>query len=440
MESRPRLGGRASSFEDGQTGDVIDNCQHVSMKCCTAFQSFASLVGIEDQLRTEKTLYFVDRQQRVTRFEASSLPAPLHLAPAFARLPYLTWPDRLRLSRGLRHLARMDPRSDPEADLNFRDWLQKHGQTEVLINRVWHTVLVSALSEDLERIETRYARKVFVDGFLANRTAWEVQVPSAALDQLYGPPIVRFLKNHGATVRMREGVRCLTGSESTIRSAELRSGESIRADDFILAVPWNRVSELVPDAVAESSAIRRLSEIQAAPISSIHLWFEEPITNLPHAVFVDGISHWLFSRETDRDATTSTTSQGHYYQVVISASRKANEDSRDQLIAEVVTELHHYFPESRDVKLLKSRMVTEHKAVFSVVPGIDDLRPAQQTSVPNLQLAGDWTQTGWPATMEGAVRSGFLAAENILRRHGIERQLVPNDLPVALLSKWLYRL
>ena len=440
LESRPRLGGRASSFEDGQTGEVIDNCQHVAMKCCTAFQSFASLVGIEDQLRTEKTLYFVDRQQRVTRFEASRLPAPLHLAPAFARLPYLTWSDRFRLSSGLRRLARMDPQSDPEAGLNFRDWLHRHGQPQALIDRVWHTVLVSALSEDLDRIETRYARKVFVDGFLANRTAWEVQVPTTALDQLYGPPVIRFLEEHGATVRIGEGVQQLAGSNSHITRAELRSGESIEADDFVLAVPWNRVADLLPVEIAENPAIRSLSQIQAAPISSVHLWFDEPITNLPHAVFVDGISHWLFSRGTKPEGEMAGTSEGYYYQVVISASRKATEDGREQLIEEVVDELRHYFPESRDVKLLNSRIVTEHKAVFSVLPGIDELRPPQQTSVPNLQLAGDWTQTGWPATMEGGVRSGFLAAENVLRRHGIDRQLVPDDLPVGLLSKWLYRL
>lgn len=447
LESRPRLGGRAASFPDPDTGAVIDNCQHVAMGCCTAFRAFTELVGIDRLMRTEKTLNFIGPDHSVTPFRANWWPAPFHLARAFGRLPYLSPRHTRQFAFGLRRLARLTEDQSEQLDWPFSQWLQHIGQPPEVVERVWHTVLVSALSESLDRIETRYARKVFVDGFLMDRQAWQVQIPNGPLDELYGRQLSDWLQRRGAQIHTSAGVESLVGRPQQIEGVRLRSGKTDAAEEFILAVPWHRVTDLLSQPLQDQLDLPLLERIQSAPISSVHLWFDRPITNLPHAVFMSGLCQWIFHRESSEMPAICRETDGsvaphasYYYQVVISASRDLQALSQRDVIDQVVDELRAAFPAAEDAELQHGRLITEHKAVFSVLPGIDRLRPTQQTSIPNLQLAGDWTRTGWPATMEGAVRSGFHAAENILARYGHKVRLVPPETRPALLSKYLFDL
>ncbi|MBI3864794.1 MAG: FAD-dependent oxidoreductase [Planctomycetia bacterium] len=473
LESRPRWGGRASSFVDQTTGETIDNCQHVALGCCTCFRHFCRTIGIEGMFCRERELTFIGPEGRTSRMAAAPLPAPLHLAPAFARFNFLSWRDKLGLARGLRALARTDPKSADAG--SFLDWLKRHGQTPVAIDRFWHVVLVSALSETLDRIDVGHARKVFVDAFLANRHGWEVWLPTAPLDELYGPRLEAWLADRNVTCRLQCGASSVlmqvadgaisanpaspAGARAT--GVELRSGEQIDADEIVLAVPQNLVLPLLPDEYRSFPDLAGIERLETAPISSVHLWFDRPITRLRHATFVGRQSQWMFNRSAIQGGTTihappptpplprggeldaeirNPKSELSYYQVVISASRDVVERGQEATIRAVVDELAAVWPVVRDARLVHARLVTEHKAVVSMLPGVDWLRPAQQSPIENLQLAGDWTQTGWPGTMEGAVRSGYLAAENVLRRCGINAHLVQPDLPVALLSKILFGL
>ncbi|MBA3316098.1 MAG: hydroxysqualene dehydroxylase HpnE [Planctomycetota bacterium] len=434
LESRPRLGGRASSFEDKTSGTLIDNCQHVSLGCCTNFRHFCERTGLASSFRVERELNFIGTDGIVNRLKSTSLPAPLHLAQAFNRLSYLDSRDRVALARGLSALAKTDP-----SKLNgetFDVWLARHHQTENTVNRFWHVVLVSALSESLDRIAVAQARKVFVDAFLAHRDGWTVQIPNAPLDELYGSPLVAHLERQGVVIRTGAGVRRLVADGDRVIAAELRNGESIEGDEFVLAVPHYLAASLLPGNVADSSAVQDLERLETAPISSVHLWFDRSITDLPHAVLIDRLSQWMFNR-TMLQAAIGRKDPRHYYQIVISASRELDGTPTADTIAAVHEELCEIWPDARAATLLHSRLVTEHRAVFSVTPGSDRFRPRQQSPIANLQFAGDWTQTGWPATMEGAVRSGYLAAENVLTRDGRAEALVQPDLKRARLARWL---
>ena len=433
LESRNRLGGRAGSFTDAATGQIIDNCQHVSMGCCTNLAHFCRVVGTGGLFRTERALTFVGPDGRRTSFSESRLPAPLHLLPAFLKLNYLSWRDRWKLARGLNALAH-DTAADDSGE-SFADWLRRHGQTPGLCARFWHVVLVSALSESLDRIDVRYARKVFVDGFLANREGWRVLIPTAPLDELYGRRVGDWLTRHGAEVRLSAAARELEYDGGSVRAVVLRDGERVAGAQFVLAVPHFRVLSLLPEALRAQPAVARIDELESAPISSVHLWYDRPITDLPHAVFVSRLSQWMFNRTALWGR--GPDSEEYCYQVVISASRDVEERTQDQSIADVVAEMAAVFPDVQRAALRRARVVTERRAVFSATPGVDGLRPPQQSPVPNLQFAGDWTHTGWPATMEGAVRSGYLAAENILARLGHPAPLVQPGLPVARLPRWL---
>ena len=431
LESRPRLGGRATSFDDAGSGESIDNCQHVGMGCCTALQQFCEEAGLGDLFRIERELTFIDARGRRSRFVGRQLPAPLHLAPAFAGLKYLTWRDRIQIGRGLQALAR-----DPGPwEGSFADWLIGHGQGEPARRLFWHVVLVSALSETLDRIDTAAAKKVFVDGFLSNAAAYEVHLPRRPLDDLYGEPMLRHLRSLGVEVRTGAAVSQVDIhadihadiqadiEEETVAGVTLRDGETIPAAAVVLAVPFHRVNALLPEA----ARLPQLDRLESAPIASVHLWLDRPITDLPHAVLVEHLSQWVFARPPAADGRL-----GHYYQVVISASRDVIARPRAEVIAQVVAELRSVFPDAVDAAVLRSRLVVEKRAVFSIRPGSDRLRPSQATSTRGLVLAGDYTRTGWPATMEGAVRSGELAAAVLLGAP----PAIPSDLPRGRLARW----
>lgn len=468
LESRPRLGGRAGSFLDRETGEWIDTCQHVGMGCCTNLRHFCHMVGIDDLFREERELTFIGPSDELCRFRDNFGPAPLHLGRALMGLKYLSWGEKLRLAADLRQLVQS--RWATADDVSFEEWLAVHSRTADVQDRFWDVILVSALSETAERISVPVARKVFVDGFLTNRTGWRVHLPTAPLDEVYGRRLTDWLKAHEAAIRMPAGVEQLEEWAGQVIAARLRSGERIEADEFILAVPWHRVRDVVPPSVADHPSIVGASRLESAPISSVHLWFDRPVLDVPHAVLVGRLSQWVFARaasgewraegrerraEVDRFGIESEISnhksqiaspssspltlnpQPAYLQAVISASRHVVELGSDEVIRQVVAELAAIWPAVATAGLLHARLVTEHRAVFSPQPGTGRLRPDQQSPIGNLQLAGDWTNTGWPATMEGAVRSGFLAAENVLRRIGRPEKLVQADLPVSRLAQLL---
>ncbi|MGF1578205.1 MAG: FAD-dependent oxidoreductase, partial [Gemmataceae bacterium] len=189
----------------------------------------------------------------------------------------------------------------------------------------------------------------------------------------------------------------------------------------VSALPFDRLLDVLePELRQASSYFSGLNNLEISPITSVHFWFDRSFTELPHVVFVDCLGQWLFRRE--------STPGEHYFQVVISASREARELGHEELRERVLQELRGLFPEAADAKVLRHRVVTEHAATFSVVPGVDAYRPSQVSPINNLFVAGDWTNTGWPATMEGAVRSGYLAAEGLLAKAGSPESLIQADL------------
>jgi squalene-associated FAD-dependent desaturase len=363
----------------------------------------------------------------------------MHLTGSFLGLSYLTLRDKLRLALGLRSLARGI--APEERNIPFSEWLVRHRQTPAAIDRFWNVVLVSALSETLDRIDVAHARKVFVDTFLANRNGWLVDVPTVPLETLYGGQLTSWLTSRGAEIRLQATAEQLIVQNDRVESVRLTSGDVLTGDQFIAALPFYRLRSVLPPSLADHPDLAGIERLQAAPISSIHLWFDQPITDLPHAVLVDRLCQWMFNRTRlsalPESSPSSIGAGNYYYQVVISASRELSGQARDAILSQVLAELTAIWPRTAQSRLMHWRLVTEHRAVFSPVPGVDTLRPQQQSPISNLQLAGDWTQTGWPATMEGAVRSGYLAAANILKHHGRPEPVVQPDLPVALASRVL---
>ncbi len=397
LESRPRLGGRASSFTDPATGQLLDACQHVSMGCCYALTGFLKTLKLTHLLEDQPKLWFQTPDRRVSLFKADPWPAPFHLGRTLTGAHYLSPIEKLRVVFGLVQLLR----EPPDGDRALRPFLLANKQTERTLDRFWGVVLTSALNETLDRIGTKYARKVFRDGFIADRDGFTVQVPKVPLGRLYGDELRMWLTAHGVTVRENAAVRSVRLEGRTPVGVELRSGEFLPANQIVLAVPFDRVLDLLPESIAMESFFARIKNLNPSPITSVHVWYDKPILDKPHVVLVDCLGQWVFNRGQD-------ASGAWYVQVVVSAARMLRGFGREKIEQEIVAELGRLFPHTAN--LVRAKVVTEQTATFSAVPGVDAFRPPQQTPLAGLFLAGDWTDTGWPATMEGAVISGNRAA------------------------------
>lgn len=433
LEGRPRLGGRAASFADPATNELIDNCQHVSMSCCTNLADFCRRAGVRDLFRVVPEVLFLSPEGRESRLRADSLPAPFHLTSSFLTANYLTPVERLRVGWGMACLRFGRARKGEP----FGAWLRRHGQTVRVIDRFWATVLVSAINEQLDRMDFDHARQVFIEGFLRDKTGHRMELPLAPLGDLYGVRLERYLASKGVDVRLKTGVRVLdVDDEGAIRGVTLRDGQTVPADIVVLAVPFDRVTDMVPaTARARLPRLDALQTIETSPITGIHLWFDREVCPYEHVAILGRTVQWVFNH-TALQGRRSPEGGGQYLQLVVSASHDLAARSNQDVLAIALADLRALWSEASTARLVHSRVVTEHAATFSARPGIDAVRPPQRTGIDGLFFAGDWTDTGWPATMEGAVRSGYLAAEQVTIDLGRPARLLVPDLP----GTWLTRL
>ncbi|MGN6545363.1 MAG: FAD-dependent oxidoreductase, partial [Aureliella sp.] len=263
--------------------------------------------------------------------------------------------------------------------------------------------------------------KVFQDGFLRHRDAFHLLVPRRPLDELLGSRFATALNDAGAEVRLNAGAAGLEWRGEECCGVRLDDGRTVEATEVVVAVPWHSVNRLVRDAplAAARQVGVQASQLQPSPISGVHTWWDRPWLPTPHAVVVGRLCQWVFSKEEAGvpPAGAEQAHSGHYYQIVISASRGLPRGDAAEVKRLISEDLQAVFPAARAARLERLKVVTDPQAVFSVAPGTGLLRPAAGSHASNVYWAGDWTRTGWPATMEGAVLSGFAAAEAIAARH-----------------------
>ncbi len=424
FERRPYLGGRASSYQHPGTGEVVDNCQHVLFGCCTNLIEFYRRIGVEGSIRWSDRMTFIEPGGRMSVLKASVLPAPLHTAPSFLTFPFLGPADKVAIGRAMAALMPAPLLDTPES---FLDWLRRHHQTDNAIERFWKPVLVSALSEDLDKVSIAYAAQVIRESMKA---------PSARLMGIPSIPLTDLYHAADAYIRARRGELRLRTSVESFRPSPLgvgvtTNGQEETFDIFVLALPFDAVAKLLPDSPEAAPLAEKLSHFETSPITGIHLWFDRQISDLDHAVLLDRTIQWMFHKSRLL-STRENQAGGSYVELVVSSSKSLIEKTRGEIIDLAVAEAREFFPEARAATLLKATVVKELNATYSPRPGIDSYRPNAATEWPRVFLAGDWTATGWPATMEGAVRSGYLAAEAVARTGtGSGPRFLVSDLKAA---------
>ncbi len=437
LETRKRLGGRATSISDPKSGRQIDNCQHVLMRCCTNLVDFYCRLGVEAMIDWHDRVYFASGEGRIDVLQAGRGPAPLHLSRAIRRLSIFSRREVLAIARGMWKLMRPSPSELEQADaMSFAQWLSAHRQPPRVVELFWLPVVVSALNETPECCSWKYARMVLCDGFCRNREAYVMGVSRVTLAKLYDPA-QRIIESAGGKVCFSAGVRAMGLYNGRVRSVTLADGQTVEGGRFISAVPADRLSKLVTDDMRHVDArLRSLTDIAYSPIIGIHLWFDRPVSELPHLALLGSPLHWIFVKR--RGETLADGQKAYLAHGVISAAHELVGQSEQQLIDLSIREIHRVQPTSREASLLHGRVIREKRATFSITPGLDVVRPSTTGVIENLYLAGDWTATGWPATMEGAVRSGYRAAAAVLAATRGKR--LPRDIMPDLPPSWLYRL
>jgi zeta-carotene desaturase len=429
FERRPYLGGRASSYELPATGEVVDNCQHVLLGCCINLINFYRRLGVENEIRWYDQITFILPGGKSSVLKPGALPAPMHSTTSFLASSVLDLTDKLAIARALLTLMPSLPTDSKE---DFLVWLRKHGQTKQAIDRFWAPVLISALNDDLDCVSVRYAALVFRDSFLKSSEAGRMGLPSVPLSELYGAA-ASYIEARGGKVHLRTSVDAIDRAEGGI---QLSSGsERFYFNSVVLATPFNTIDKLLP-GTAEFDPLRQQAEhFRSVPITGIHLWFDREITPLEHAVLLERTIQWMFQKSKILQTRRESGEYGSYLELVVSASKTLVDKPRQEIIDLAVRELAEFFPTIRDAKLTKATVVKEVHATFSPAPGSDAYRASNTTPWSGLFLAGDWTSTGWPATMEGAVRSGYAAAEALASLNGLNSRFLVPDLPPTGLMK-----
>jgi squalene-associated FAD-dependent desaturase len=447
FEQRPFLGGRATSYVLPD-GEHVDNCQHVTLACCTNLQDFYRRVGSSAKIKFFDRLVFLDPQGRRSEMKAGALPAPFHFTGSFASFAPLTLLDKLSIARAMLNIIQhagnpLDLRE--KNGISMLEWLRRHGQTKGAINRFWRVVLVSALDEDLDRTDARFGVDVFWKAFLSSSTGYRMGVPAVPLSNLYDGCKAEIERRGGEAV-LRSPVRGLKLESGQLAGVRFDENREESADAYIFAIPHTALAELLPESVKQADPrLANLDKIKVSPITGVHFWFDRPVMDELFLTLLDTTTQWIFNKTAlyagsrgDSNGVPNSAKSAQYLQLVISASYDLLEKSRQEIIDLCLAEVRHALPKAREAQLLKATVIKEAAATFSPEPGVDRWRPAQATQIRGLFLAGDWTQTGWPATMEGAVRSGYLAAEALLRAVGTPRTFLQSDLAQdGFIQMWL---
>jgi zeta-carotene desaturase len=428
VEQRGYLGGRASSYLHPGVGEVIDNCQHVLFGCCTNLKGFYRRIGVEQKIHwTSRMTMIAPGGQRspLGPFQLGPLrlPAPLHSAPSFLAASVFTLQDKLALARAMQAMQRPDATADTTESLG--NWLRRHQQTDGAMNRFWRLVIASALNAEIDYIALPYAAKVIRELFLNSAEAGSMGMSTVPLSDLYAGVPAHLAARNGS-VLLNTPVDGAAWDEELSQWVFTTRRGLLTSHFVVLALPFEAMQKFLPHlppAEGADALAAKIEKHQHWPLCSVHLWFDRDITDLEHAVLLDREIHWMYNQSRLQPARG-----GHYIELVISASRTFAALSREQAIALSLKELAEFFPRVKEAKLEKAVLVKEVRATFGVPPGIDSARPSSTSPWLNLFLAGDWTATGWPSTMESAARSGHLAAEAICAANGEPKKILDADL------------
>lgn len=431
LEGRQVLGGRAYSFKDSQTGDSVDNGQHLLMGCYRQTQEFLKRIGALEKLKFQMNLSvdFAGDRGRRAKLRCWPLPSPLHLLSGLLRLSTLSWGDRFRLiyiHKALKQAAR-NPRALEEITVD--QWLKDAHQSERVRRHLWDLITIAALNESPQIASAAPFATVLAQAFFDTRKASQLGLATVGLSDLYVHDAVYYLRRKGSDVALQSPVAQLEIVEGRVTGVELRDGRHLQADWVVSAVSAGAFLKLFPEKLrASEPVLQRAAQLKFSPIISIHLWFDRAVSRSAFVGLLDTHIQWLFNKRKILKAPHPPLSSGErvegeeaglpdsYVSLVISGAHPFIEWSDQKILTMALEELRRIFPKAQEASLVRSLVIKEHQATLSPTVGSEALRPEYQSPFSNLLIAGDWTRTGLPATIESACVSGHACADIITQR------------------------
>lgn len=406
LESRGRLGGAAYSFV--RDGLRVDNGQHVFLRCCVEYQALVQEIGAQQLVALQERLAIpvLTPGAPTAWLRRSGLPAPLHLARTLLRYPLLGLGERVSVARTMRALREVDADDRAADEQSFGEWLTQHGQGVDALQCVWELVARPTLNLRAADASLAQAAYVFQQGLLSDTGAADIGYAKCSLGEIHDTAARHALEQAGVEVRLRAGAVALRTCSDGFH-VEVSCEPTLVADAVVLAVPPHRAARLLPDAAGVET--HALESLGSSPVVDLHVVFDRRVLELPFAAGARSPVQWVFDR-----TSAAGLSDGQYLAISLSAADQELRESSDELRARFLPALAELLPAARDAKVRSFFVTREHAATFRAAPGARALRPSARTRVPGLVLAGAWTDTGWPATMEGAVRSGRIAAAEVL--------------------------
>ncbi|MFN0123298.1 MAG: hydroxysqualene dehydroxylase HpnE [Blastocatellia bacterium] len=416
LERRAFLGGRAYSYTDRVTGDTVDNGQHLMMGCYHQTLDFLARIGSTDKLKLQASprVDFMHPHEGSASFQCPALPAPLHLLAGLARLQTIGWRDRLRALLVGIEMRSLNGNRARLADITVGQWLCEMGQTDRMQERFWDLVALATLNEHPETASADMFAEVIERAFMRTRRDSAMLISRVGLSDLYTHDARAYIEARGGHVQMNTTVQRIEIDGARAHGVTLANGEFLPAATMVSAVPYFALKTMLPDDIIQADTqLRHIAGFRSAPIVSINLWYEQPVMEQEFAGLLESRIEWIFNK--NAIAGVPQTGRQHLA-LVISGAHAAAKLTKEQLTALAITEMERFFPAARRQKPLHAVVIREHDATISHTPGTARQRPSQKTSIAGFYLAGDWTATGLPATIEGAVWSGQECARLILAK------------------------
>ena len=414
LEGRPRLGGATCSFS--RDGLTVDTGQHVFLGCCTAYRGLLDRLGMTEHttLQDRFDVTVLAPGGKKARLRRTALPGPLHMLPALGRYPFLSLAERASVARPALAMRFVDP-ADPAADTQrFGDWLAQRGQSERTRRALWDLFSVSALNIAGDDASLALAAVVVKTGLLGKNNAADIGVAALPLGELHGDAGATLLAKLGAQVALNAKVTAIEPNQDGGYRVRLADDE-LPTDAVVLAVPHEKAAPLMPPGALPDETVAGWAGLGASPIVNVHVIYDRPVMDLPFVAAIDSPVQWVFDRTKISGISASKHGRpGHQYLAIsLSAADQYADTPVAQLQEQFVPALAELFPAARDATVTEFFVTRERRATFRQAPGSGALRPKAATQMPGLALAGAWTDTGWPDTMEGAVRSGLTAAAQL---------------------------
>ena len=412
VEKRPFLGGRAYSFKDHEIHLDLDNGQHVFLGCYETYMQFLKKLGtychVFIQARLKVQVF--DSKGRTAILSAAPLPAPFNLLPSFLRYTHLSIWERILVIYALVCIRFSNSKKSTFMVGNFHSWLKKHHQSEDAISRFWNLIILPSLNDDAMDVSTGWAMMVLQRALLLGNHGANVGYSRVGLSALMGDAALRYIQERGGKIIKDKSVSHIEVENSDVVSVELSDGQVLKGDVYISALPFDVLLKVLPIKIAQAPFFARIKSLQWSPIVGLYIWYDRPVVDFDFAGFVGGNLQWVFNRT---QIYGQDDSSGQCLFVSLSGAWSFSKMPKEELKRLFVKELACALPRARDAKIERLQVVKQLQATFRSIPLSNRFRPGTVTPLRNFLLAGDWTDTGWPSTMEGAVRSGIRAAHQV---------------------------